>query len=162
VICGQGTAALELLEEIGSADMLLCPVGGGGLLSGTAIVTKALLPGCKVIAAEPKEADDAFRSFRDGCIYPSVHPATIADGLLTSLGDLTFAVIQQNVDEIVTATEESIVAAMKMIWERMKIIVEPSSALPLAVILENREKFAGKRIGIILSGGNVELTKLPF
>jgi threonine dehydratase len=162
VICGQGTAALELLEEIELADILLCPVGGGGLLSGTAIATKALLPGCKVIAAEPKGADDAFRSFRDGCIYPSLHPATIADGLLTSLGDLTFAVIQQNVDEIITASEESIVSAMKMIWERMKIIVEPSSALPLAVILENREKFAGKRIGIILSGGNVELTKLPF
>lgn len=162
VICGQGTAALELLEEIKSAEIIMCPVGGGGLLSGTAISTKSLLSGCKVIAAEPKGADDAFRSLRDGYIHPSVQPKTIADGLLTSLGELTFAVIQQNVDEIITASEESIVAAMRMIWERMKIIIEPSSALPLAVILENRERFAGKRIGIVLSGGNVELTKLPF
>jgi threonine dehydratase len=115
-----------------------------------------------VIAAEPKGADDAFRSFRDGYIHPSIQPKTIADGLLTSLGELNFAIIRQNVDEILTASEESIVMAMRMIWERMKIIIEPSSALPLAVIMENREKFAGHRIGIILSGGNVELTKLPF
>ncbi len=162
VISGQGTAAMELLEEVQGLDIMMCPVGGGGLLSGTALSTKYLEPGCKVIAAEPKEADDAFRSFRDGYIHPSVHPKTIADGLLTSLGELNFAVIQQNVDEILTASEESIVKAMKMIWERMKIIVEPSSALPLAVIMENPEKFAGHNIGIILSGGNVELTKLPF
>ena len=162
VISGQGTAALELLEEVESPDIVICPVGGGGLLSGTALSTRALSPGSRVIAAEPKNADDAFRSLRDGFIHPSIQPKTIADGLLTSLGELTFAVIRQNVDEIVTAREESIVAAMRMIWERMKIIIEPSSALPLAIILENREKFAGKRIGIILSGGNVELTKLPF
>jgi threonine dehydratase len=162
VICGQGTASIELLEEVNDPEIVMCPVGGGGLLSGTAISVKSLLPGCKVIAAEPKAADDAFRSFRDGYIHPSIQPKTIADGLLTSLGELNFAVIQQNVDEILTASEESIVAAMRMIWERMKIIIEPSSALPLAVIMENREKFAGHRIGIILSGGNVELTKLPF
>jgi len=162
VICGQGTAALELLEEVKSLDIVLCPVGGGGLLSGTALSTKALSPGTRVIAAEPKNADDAFRSFRDGFIHPSVQPKTIADGLLTSLGELTFAIIQKNVDEILTAPEESIIAAMRMIWERMKIIIEPSSAVPLAVIMENREKFAGQKIGIILSGGNVELTKLPF
>lgn len=162
VICGQGTAALELLEEIKDADIIMCPVGGGGLLSGTAISSKTILPGCKVIAAEPKGADDAFRSFRDGFIHPSIHPQTIADGLLTSLGELNFSIIQKEVDEIQTASEESIVAAMRMIWERMKIIIEPSSALPLAVILENREKYAGKKIGIILSGGNVELSKLPF
>jgi len=162
VICGQGTASLELLEEIGSLDVVMCPVGGGGLLSGTAIATRALNPGCKVIAAEPAGADDAFRSFRDGYIHPSVNPKTIADGLLTSLGELNFAVIQQTVDEIITTPEESIIAAMRMIWERMKIIIEPSSAVPLAVVMDNREKFAGKRIGIILSGGNVELTKLPF
>ncbi len=162
VICGQGTAALELLEEITELEIVSCPVGGGGLLSGTAISAKSLNSDCKVIAAEPKGADDAFRSFRDGYIHPSVHPVTIADGLLTSLGELNFAVIQQYVDEILTASEKSIVAAMRMIWERMKIIIEPSSALPLAIIMENREKFSGKKIGIILSGGNVELTRLPF
>lgn len=162
VICGQGTAALELLEEIKELEVVMCPVGGGGLLSGTAIAAKHILPDCQVIAGEPKEADDAFRSFRDGYIHPSVHPNTIADGLLTSLGELNFGVIQQHVDEILTASEESIVAAMRMIWERMKIIIEPSSAVPLATILENRDKFAGQRIGMILSGGNVELTRLPF
>lgn len=162
VICGQGTAAIELLDEVKALEIVMCPVGGGGLLAGTAISTKSLLPGCKVIAAEPKGADDAFRSFRDGYIHPSIQPKTIADGLLTSLGELNFAIIRQNVDDILTASEESIVAAMRMIWERMKIIIEPSSALPLAVIMENREKFAGCRVGIILSGGNVELTRLPF
>ena len=140
----------------------MCPVGGGGLLSGTAISTKTILPSCKVVAAEPKNADDAFRSFRDGFIHPSINPKTIADGLLTSLGELNFAIVQKNVDEILTASEESIVAAMRMIWERMKIIIEPSSAVPLAVIMENKINFHGKRIGIILSGGNVDLTKLPF
>ena len=162
VICGQGTAALELLEEAKDLDVVMCPVGGGGLLSGTALATKALTPASRVIGAEPKNADDAFRSLRDGFIHPSIQPKTIADGLLTSLGEMTFAVIQKNVDEILTAPEETIVAAMRMIWERMKIIIEPSSAVPLAVIMENREKFSGKKIGIILSGGNVELTKLPF
>jgi threonine dehydratase len=162
VICGQGTAALEMFEEQKELDIMMCPVGGGGLLAGTAISTRAVSPGCKVIAAEPKGADDAFRSFRDGYIHPSVHPKTIADGLLTSLGELNFAVIQQKVDDILTASEESIIAAMRMIWERMKIIIEPSSAVPLAVIMENREKFAGQKIGIILSGGNVDLGKLPF
>lgn len=162
VICGQGTAALELLEEVSNPDIVMCPVGGGGLLSGTALSTRALSPRTKVIAAEPLNADDAFRSFRDGYIHPSVQPKTIADGLLTSLGEMTFAVIQKNVDEILTAKEETIVAAMRMIWERMKIIIEPSSAVPLAAIMENREKFAGTTVGIILSGGNVELTKLPF
>ena len=162
VICGQGTSALELLEEIKLLDIVMCPVGGGGLLSGTAISTKTILPACKVVAAEPKNADDAFRSFRDGFIHPSVNPKTIADGLLTSLGELNFAIVQKNVDEIITASEESIVAAMRMIWERMKIIIEPSSAVPLAVIMENKDKFSGLKIGIILSGGNVDLTKLPF
>lgn len=162
VICGQGTAALELLDEVKNPDVVMCPVGGGGLLSGTSLSAKFLSPGTTVIAAEPKGADDAFRSFRDGYIHPSVQPKTIADGLLTSLGEMTFAIIQQNVDEILTASEESIVAAMRMIWERMKIIIEPSSAVPLAAIMENRSKFSGMRIGIILSGGNVELSKLPF
>ncbi len=162
VISGQGTAALELFEDCKELEIMMCPVGGGGLLAGTAIATKNLIPGCRVIAAEPRGADDAYRSFRDGYIHPSVQPLTIADGLLTSLGELNFAVIQQKVDDILTASEESIIAAMRMIWERMKIIIEPSSALPLAVIMENREKFAGHRIGIILSGGNVDLSNLPF
>jgi threonine dehydratase len=162
VICGQGTAALELLEEVSDFDIVMCPVGGGGLLAGTSLSVKTLTPDCKVIAAEPKGADDAFRSFRDGYIHPSFEPKTIADGLLTSLGELNFALIKENVDEILTASEESIVAAMRMIWERMKIIIEPSSALPLAVILENPKKFEGCKIGIILSGGNVDLSRLPF
>ena len=162
VICGQGTAALELIKEVKQLDLVMCPVGGGGLLSGTALSAKALLPNCKVIGAEPKEADDAFRSFRDGYIHPSIHPLTIADGLLTSLGELNFEIIRQQVDEIITASETTIVAAMRMIWERMKIIIEPSSAVPLAVIMENQDKFRGQKIGVILSGGNVELTKLPF
>ena len=162
VICGQGTAAKELIEEIGELDIVMAPVGGGGLLSGTAIATKALLPGAKVIAAEPAGADDAFRSFYSKTLQPSVAPKTIADGLLTSLGSLTFPIILSNVDQIVTVSEESIVAAMRMIWERMKIIVEPSSAVPLAAIIENKVDVKGQKVGIILSGGNVDLGKLPF
>ncbi len=162
VICGQGTAAKELIEEIGHLDVVMAPVGGGGLLSGTAISTKALLPNARVIAAEPAGADDAFRSFYSKYLQPSVAPKTIADGLLTSLGSLTFLIILKEVDQIVTVSEEGIVAAMRMIWERMKIIIEPSSAVPLAAILENKLDVKGKRVGIILSGGNVDLGKLPF
>ncbi|MBV5313261.1 MAG: pyridoxal-phosphate dependent enzyme [Prolixibacteraceae bacterium] len=162
VICGQGTAAKELIEEIGQLDIVMAPVGGGGLLSGTALTTKALLPNTQVIAAEPAGADDAFRSFYSKTLQPSVAPKTIADGLLTSLGSLTFPIILNNVNQIVTVSEESIVAAMRMIWERMKIIIEPSSAVPLAAILENKVDVKGKKVGIILSGGNVDLGKLPF
>ncbi len=162
IIAGQGTAARELIEETGELDFILAPVGGGGLISGTSISARALLPGAKVIAAEPKGADDAFRSFRSGRIVPSVNPGTIADGLLTSLGDLTFRVILDNVDDIVTVSEEGIIEAMRMIWERMKIIVEPSSAVPLAAILEKQVNVSGKKVGIILSGGNVDLSGLPF
>ncbi|MFA5328451.1 MAG: pyridoxal-phosphate dependent enzyme [Prolixibacteraceae bacterium] len=162
VICGQGTAAKELIEEIGQLDIVMAPVGGGGLLSGTAISAKTLLPDAKVIAAEPAGADDAFRSFYSKALIPSVVPKTIADGLLTSIGSLTFPIILNNVDEIVTVSEEKIVEAMRMIWERMKIIIEPSSAVPLAAILEKKADVKGKRIGIILSGGNVDLGKLPF
>jgi len=162
VICGQGTAAKELIEEIGHLDVVMAPVGGGGLLSGTAVSTKALLPEAKVIAAEPAGADDAFRSFYSKTLQASVAPKTIADGLLTSLGSLTFPIILKEVDQIVTVSEEGIVAAMRMIWERMKIIIEPSSAVPLAAILENKLDVKGKRVGIILSGGNVDLGKLPF
>jgi threonine dehydratase len=162
VICGQGTAAKELIEEIGHLDVVMAPVGGGGLLSGTAISTKALLPNARIIAAEPVGADDAFRSFYSKNLQPSVAPKTIADGLLTSLGSLTFPIILNEVDQIVTVSEEGIVAAMRMIWERMKIIIEPSSAVPLAAILENKVDVKGKKVGIILSGGNVDLGKLPF
>jgi threonine dehydratase len=163
VIAGQGTSALELMNEIQELDLVMCPVGGGGLISGTALSVKALNPGCKVIAAEPAGADDAFRSFHSGYIIPSVNPKTIADGLLTSLGDITFSIIKEKVDDIVTVSEEAIVDAMRLIWERMKIIIEPSSAVPLAALLQNKvdlKKY--RRIGIILSGGNVELSKLPF
>jgi len=162
VICGQGTAAKELIEEIGLLDVVMAPVGGGGLLSGTALSAKALLPNALVIAAEPAGADDAFRSFYSKTLQPSVAPKTIADGLLTSLGSLTFPIIMNEVDQIATVSEESIVAAMRMIWERMKIIIEPSSAVPLAAILENKVDVKGKKVGIILSGGNVDLGKLPF
>lgn len=162
VICGQGTAAKELIEEMSTLDVVMAPVGGGGLLSGTAISTKALLPNALVIAAEPAGADDAFRSYYSKTLHPSVSPKTIADGLLTSLGSLTFPIILNEVDQIATVSEESIITAMRMIWERMKIIIEPSSAVPLAAILENKVDVKGKKVGIILSGGNVDLGWLPF
>ena len=162
VIAGQGTAAKELLEEIPILDLVMCPVGGGGLLSGTALSVKAISPLSKVIAAEPSGADDAYRSFKAGYIIPSVHPKTIADGLLTSLGEINFAVISEKVDDILTVSEESIIKAMRLVWERMKLIIEPSAAVPLAALLENKEAFRNQRIGIILSGGNIDLGNLPF
>ena len=162
IICGQGTAAKELIEQTKKLDIVLAPVGGGGLLSGTAIAAKELDNKLKVIAAEPKGADDAYRSFYEKKLFPSENPKTIADGLLTSLGDLTFNVIQKYVDDILTVEEDLIIEAMRMIWERMKIIVEPSSAVPFAAILNNKNQFKGKKVGIILSGGNVDLEKLPF
>jgi threonine dehydratase len=162
VIAGQGTATKEMIEDSGKFDVIMAPVGGGGLLSGTALATKHLLPDCKVIAAEPAGADDAFRSFHEKKIIPSVNPKTIADGLLTSLGDRNFAIIMKNVDDIVTVSEEKIVEAMRMIWERMKIIIEPSSAVPLAAILQGKVDVQDKKVGIILSGGNLDLGKLPF
>jgi threonine dehydratase len=162
VIAGQGTAAKELIEDAGEFDIILAPVGGGGLLSGTAISTKHLLPQCKVIAAEPAGADDAFRSFYGKRWVPSENPKTIADGLLTSLGDRNFSIILDKVDDIVTVSELKIVEAMRLIWERMKIIIEPSSAVPLAAILENKIDVKNKKVGIILSGGNLDLGRLPF
>jgi threonine dehydratase len=162
VICGQGTAAKEMIVDAGAFDVVMAPVGGGGLLSGTAIATKALLPSAMVIAAEPAGADDAFRSFYAKKLFPSESPKTIADGLLTSLGSLTFPIILNLVDQIVTVSEDQIIEAMRMIWERMKIIIEPSSAVPFAAILSKKIEVKGKRIGIILSGGNVDLGKLPF
>jgi threonine dehydratase len=162
VIAGQGTAALELLKEIDGLDVIIAPVGGGGLLSGTAISARNLRPGIQIIGAEPEMADDAYRSFQKKQIIPSVNPKTIADGLLTSLGDLTFEIIISKVDRIVTVSESSIILAMRMIWERMKIVIEPSSAVPLAAVIQHNDMFAHKKIGIIVSGGNVDITKLPF
>jgi threonine dehydratase len=162
VIAGQGTAAKELIEDKGEFDVIMAPVGGGGLLSGTAISSKELLPTCKVIAAEPAGADDAFRSFHSKKWVPSENPKTIADGLLTSLGERNFSIILDMVDDVVTVSEENIVAAMRMIWERMKIIIEPSSAVPLAAILEGKVDVQNKKVGILLSGGNLDLGSLPF
>ncbi|MBN2681216.1 MAG: pyridoxal-phosphate dependent enzyme [Bacteroidales bacterium] len=154
IIAGQGTACKELLEEYPNLEIIMAPVGGGGLLSGTAISAKSMKPEIKVIAGEPKGADDAFRSFYSDKLFPSVNPKTIADGLLTSLSQLTLSIIRKNVDDILTVTEESIKQAQKLIMERMKILVEPSSAVPLAAIMENREIFSGRKVGIIVSGGN--------
>jgi len=162
VIAGQATAALELLEESGPLDVIMAPVGGGGLLSGTALATAYMSPSTIVIAAEPAGADDAYRSFTTRQFVPSVNPQTIADGLLTSLGPLTFPIILDHVHRIITVSEESIIAAMHLTWERMKIIIEPSSAVPLAALMENKDGFHGKKIGIIISGGNVSLDKLPW
>ncbi len=162
VICGQGTASLELLEEQPNLDFVIAPVGGGGLLSGTSTYVKGINPSIKVLGAEPLNADDAFRSLRDKTIYPSVSPKTIADGLLTSLCELTYTILNEKCDGIFTATEEGITKAMRLIWERMKIIIEPSSAVPIAVMMENPKVFSGKRVGVIISGGNVDLDKLPF
>ncbi len=162
VISGQGTAAKELIEDYGEFDLVMAPVGGGGLLSGTAVSVKHLSPGCRVIAAEPEGADDACRSFKSKTLIPSIHPETIADGLLTSLGERNFAVILDKVDDIVTVSEEKIVEAMRLIWERMKIVVEPSAVVSLAAILEDKVDIGGKKVGIILSGGNLDLGRLPF
>lgn len=162
IICGQATAAMELINEIADLDIIIAPVGGGGLLSGTALSANYFSPKTKVIAAEPERADDAFQSFRAKKLIPSENPNTIADGLLTSLGSLTFPIITNYVYDIVTVKEESIIQAMKLIWERMKIIIEPSSAVPLASLIEKKIEIKNKRIGIIISGGNVDLNKLPW
>jgi threonine dehydratase len=162
IIAGQGTAAMEMLTDIPTLDAVIAPVGGGGLLSGTAISARHMAPAAKIYGAEPRLADDAARSLHSGAIQPTLPPRTIADGLLTSLCERTFTVIQANVDDILTVTEEQIVEAMRLMWERMKIIVEPSSAVPLAAVLANRSLFEGKRVGIIVSGGNADLAKLPF
>ncbi|WP_437563942.1 pyridoxal-phosphate dependent enzyme [Sorangium sp. So ce542] len=159
VIAGQGTAALELASQVEHLDAVVAPVGGGGLLSGTAVATSALSR-ARTVGAEPQAADDAARSLREGKILPSNDPITIADGLRTSLGELTFAVLRERGVEIVTVGEEDIVKAMRVVWERMKILIEPSSAVPVAAVL--LRKVQGARIGVILTGGNVDLSKLPF
>ncbi|UCB53250.1 MAG: pyridoxal-phosphate dependent enzyme [Candidatus Zixiibacteriota bacterium] len=160
IIAGQGTAALELMEEIPDLDFIVAPVGGGGLLSGTAIAAKGLNPKIKVIGCEPKNADDAYRSMKAGRIIPSENPNTIADGLKTSLGDKTFPIIRGLVDEILLATEEEIISAMRHTFERMKIVAEPSAAVPLAVLLSGQLNVADRNVGVVISGGNVDLGTL--
>ena len=162
VIAGQGTAALELLEEVPDLDVVITPVGGGGLLCGTAIAAKGISPNIRVIAAEPEMADDAYRSLQAGYIIPSKNPKTIADGLLTSLGEKTFPIIQEHVEQIVTVSEQVILEAMKFIWERAKIVIEPSAAVSVGLLWEHKIDLSGLRVGVILSGGNVDLEKLPW
>jgi threonine dehydratase len=165
VIAGQGTAAVELLEDVADLHLVICPVGGGGLLSGTAVAAKSMQPKIKVVAAEPENAGDAAQSFRAGRRMVTEKKFTIADGLRTNVGAPNFPIIQRYVDDIVTVSEEAIVSAMRTIWETMKIIIEPSAAVPYAAIVERKielPKTAGKRVGIILTGGNVDLDALPW
>jgi threonine dehydratase len=162
IIAGQATAALELIEDVPDLDLILAPVGGGGLLSGTALSSHYFTKQTLVIAAEPEQANDAWQSFRTGRFVPSVNPDTIADGLRTSLGQLTFPIIMTHVADIVTVPEKSIVHAMRTVWERMKIIIETSSAVPVAAILDGKVDIRGKRVGVILSGGNVDLDHIPW
>ena len=162
VMAGQGTAALELHEQVSGLEMVLAPLGGGGLLSGTAVATRALAPGAKVYGAEPLGADDAWRSLKAGHIVPVAHPDTIADGLRATLGPLTFAVLRAEIDEVVRVEEQDILDAMRYVWERMKLVIEPSSAVPVAALRRGLVPVKGLRAGIILSGGNVDLDKLKW
>lgn len=162
VIAGQGTVALEFLNALPDLDMVLVPIGGGGLAAGTALTVKSRSPRTRVIAVEPEGADDACRSFRAGERLPSVAPQTIADGLLTSVGVRNFALIQRCVDDIVTVGDPAIIQSMRLVWERMKVVVEPSAAVPLAALVENRVGVRGMRVGMVLSGGNVDLDRLPW
>ena len=162
VIAGQGTAAMELLEDVPELDVVMCPIGGGGLLSGTAIAAKSMRPQIKVIAVEPENADDAAQSFRAGQRLVTEKKFTMADGLRTNIGEPNFAIVQQCVDDIVTVSEEAIVSAMRTIWETMKIVIEPSAAVPYAAIQESKIDIGGERVGIILTGGNVDLDALPW
>ena len=164
VIAGQGTAALELIEEVKELDAICAPIGGGGLMSGTCIAAKSMLPDVKLFGAEPKGADDAYRSLKEGKLLPQENPNTICDGLLTSMGENTWNILKDHLDDIITVSDDEVITAMKLVWERMKIIIEPSSATPLAAILtpEFKQLKNIQKIGIILTGGNVDITKLPF
>jgi threonine dehydratase len=162
VIAGQGTAALELLEARPNLDVIVAPVGGGGLLGGTAVVAKGLRPAIRVLGAEPQGADDAAQSLAAGRIIPQTLPQTVADGLRSSLGDLTFPLIQRQVEAIVTVSEEAIVESMRLVWSILKIVIEPSSAVAVAAVLAAKPSLRGQRVGIILSGGNVDLDQLPW
>jgi len=162
VIFGQGTAAMELLEDYPDLDFIFAPVGGGGLLAGTGLAAKYFSNKCKVIGAEPKNVDDAYRSLQSGKIEFNHEGDTIADGLRTFLGDRNFPIIKENVDRIILVEEDEIIDAMRLIWERMKIIIEPSSAVAFAALFKEKEQFKNKNVGIIISGGNVDVTNLPF
>lgn len=162
VIAGQATATVELIAEIPNLEVIMAPVGGGGLLSGTALATHYLLPNAEVIAGEPEGAADAILSFKSGKIEKAPYIKTIADGLMTTLGDKTLEIIRMYVKDIITVSDEEIIAAMRLIWERLKIVIEPSCAVPFAALLKQKERFSGKKVGIILTGGNVDLGKLPF
>lgn len=167
VIAGQGTCAKELVEQIaeldgGRLDAVVAPIGGGGMISGTCLTLATLAPEVKVIAAEPEQADDAYRSFKAGHIIADDAPKTIADGLLVPLKDLTWHFVKNHVSEIYTASDAEIIDAMKLIWKHLRIVMEPSSAVPLATILKNPQAFAGQRVGVIVTGGNVDLDKLPW
>ena len=162
VIAGQGTCSAELIEQVNNLDAVVAPIGGGGMISGTCLTLSNLAPDIQIYAAEPEQADDAARSFRAGHIIADDAPETVADGLKVPLKDLTWHFVSNYVTDILTASEQEIVDAMKLIWKRMKIVVEPSSAVPLAIILKNKELFAGKRVGLIITGGNVDLDMLPW
>jgi len=162
VIAGQGTCSKELLEQTDGLDAVIAPIGGGGMVSGTCLTLSNLAPDVKIYAAEPEQADDAARSFRAGHIIADDAPNTVADGLKVPLKELTWHFVSNHVTDILTASEQEIVDAMRLIWARMKIVMEPSSAVPLATILKNRDVFAGKRVGVIITGGNVDLGKLPW
>ena len=162
VIAGQGTAAKELLEKIADLDIIITPVSGGGLLAGTSLLAKSINPNIKVYGAEPKNADDTYQSIKNKKIVPNKTTETIADGLRAQVGTITFPIIQKNVDGIILVSEEMIIQSMRTIWQRMKIIIEPSCSIALAAILINNEQFHNKRIGIILTGGNVDLDSLPW
>ncbi|WP_187973169.1 beta-hydroxyaspartate dehydratase BhcB [Aquibium microcysteis] len=162
VIAGQGTCARELIEEAGPFDAIVAPVGGGGLISGTCVAAHAMAPGIKVFAAEPANADDAFRSKAAGHLVEDDAPQTIADGLRASLKPITFHYVRNDVEAVLTVSEAEIVAAMRLVWERLKIVIEPSSAVAIAAVLKNAERFAGQTVGIIVTGGNVDLDRLPW
>ncbi|TLP64372.1 pyridoxal-phosphate dependent enzyme [Parasedimentitalea maritima] len=162
VIAGQGTCSFELVEQVDGLNAVVAPIGGGGMISGTCLTLSHKAPDVAVIAAEPEQADDAYRSFKAGHIIADDAPVTVADGLKVPLKDLTWHFVANNVSDILTAGEQEIIDAMRLIWVRMKIVVEPSSAVPLATILKNKDRFAGKRLGVIITGGNVDLDKLPW
>ena len=162
VIAGQGTCAKEIIEDLGPLDAIVAPIGGGGMISGTCLTVSNISPETKIYAAEPEQADDAYQSFKQGKIIAYDAPKTIADGLLVPLKERTWHFVSRYVTDVLTASDEEIIEAMKLIWKRMKIVMEPSSAVPLATILKNRDVFAGKRVGVVITGGNVDLDKLPW
>jgi threonine dehydratase len=162
VIAGQGTCSREMLEETDGLDCVVAPIGGGGMISGTCLTLSNLAPETKIIAAEPEQADDAYRSFKAGHVIADDAPSSIADGLLVPLKDLTWHFVSNHVSEIYTASEQEIIDAMKLTWKHLRIVMEPSSAVPLATILKNKDAFAGKRVGVIVTGGNVDLDTLPW